>query len=215
MVVFGRVYKGELSRSKGQIMVAIKRLDRMGDQGEAEFLKELMTLSRYRLENLISLICLGAAKGLRHLHDPKELHQRLIHCDVKSGNILLDDHWNAKVADFGFSIMGPANQQQSAIINLAAGTLGYCDPQFDNNGRAWILVPSWAESYEENKLSDIIFTSSNIQPIDQICLETFSGIAYRCLNKFRKDRPKMAEVVSELALEIQEFKEGKLPSFSY
>ncbi|KAJ0949737.1 putative protein kinase RLK-Pelle-CR4L family [Helianthus annuus] len=36
-------------------------------------------------------ICLDAAKGLRYLHD----HQRLIHCDVKSANIRLDDQWNA------------------------------------------------------------------------------------------------------------------------
>ncbi|XP_076881949.1 receptor-like protein kinase ANXUR2 [Bidens hawaiensis] len=59
-----------------------------------------------------------------------ETHQRLIHCDVKGGNILLDDHWNAKVADFGFSILGPTNEQQSTIITLAAGTQGYIDPLY-------------------------------------------------------------------------------------
>ncbi|XP_076932780.1 uncharacterized protein LOC143598421 [Bidens hawaiensis] len=165
---FGKVYKGELSHSEGRSMVAIKRLDRRHGQGEAEFLKEITMLSRYKHENLISLlgfcyegdeailvyefasrgdlgehlgspdltwskrirICLDAAKGLSHLHDPRGTHQRLIHCDVKSGNILLDDQWNAKVADFGFSIMGPANELQSTVINLAAGTCGYCDPQY-------------------------------------------------------------------------------------
>ncbi|KAL4592770.1 hypothetical protein LXL04_005774 [Taraxacum kok-saghyz] len=39
-------------------------------------------------------ICLGAAKGLCYLHDPKETHQRIIHRDIKSSNILLDENWN-------------------------------------------------------------------------------------------------------------------------
>ncbi|MFS7941699.1 putative protein kinase RLK-Pelle-CR4L family [Helianthus anomalus] len=75
-------------------------------------------------------ICLDATKGLNYLHDPRETHQRLIHCNMKSANILLDDNWNAKVSDFGVSIMGPANEQQSVIITFAAGTPGYCDPQY-------------------------------------------------------------------------------------
>ncbi|KAK9067833.1 hypothetical protein SSX86_011944 [Deinandra increscens subsp. villosa] len=76
-------------------------------------------------------ICIDAAKGINYLHDPRETHQRLIHCDIKSGNILLDNQWNAKVSDFGLSIMGPANEQQhSMIVTVAAGTRGYCDPQY-------------------------------------------------------------------------------------
>ncbi|KAM0005640.1 putative protein kinase RLK-Pelle-CrRLK1L-1 family [Helianthus debilis subsp. tardiflorus] len=167
---FGNVYKGELSHSEGRSTVAIKRLnlDPRNLQGTPEFLKEITTLSRYKHENLISLlgfcckgsemilvyehasrgsldrhlnsplltwsqrikICLDAAKGLRYLHDPRGTHQRLIHCDVKSANILLDDQWNAKVSDFGLSIMGSANEQNSVIVTLAAGTAGYCDPQY-------------------------------------------------------------------------------------
>ncbi|KAJ0716654.1 putative protein kinase RLK-Pelle-CrRLK1L-1 family [Helianthus annuus] len=38
-------------------------------------------------------ICVDVAKVLSYLHDPKETPQ-LIHCDMKSVNILLDDHWN-------------------------------------------------------------------------------------------------------------------------
>ncbi|KAJ0716103.1 putative protein kinase RLK-Pelle-CrRLK1L-1 family [Helianthus annuus] len=167
---FGNVYEGELSHSGGRSMVAIKRLnlDPRNLQGTPEFLKEIMMLSRYKHENLISLlgfcyerhemilvyehasrgslenylnsprltwthrlkICLDAAKGLSYLHDPRGTHQRLIHCDVKSPNILLDDQWNAKVSDFGLSIVGSANEQNSVIITLAAGTVGYIDPQY-------------------------------------------------------------------------------------
>ncbi|KAF5774367.1 putative protein kinase RLK-Pelle-RLCK-VIIa-1 family [Helianthus annuus] len=51
---FGKVYKGELSHSKGRSMVAIK--DRGHGQGIPEFLKEITSLSHYSHENLISLL---------------------------------------------------------------------------------------------------------------------------------------------------------------
>ncbi|MFS7928298.1 putative protein kinase RLK-Pelle-CR4L family [Helianthus anomalus] len=76
-------------------------------------------------------ICLDAAKGLSYLHDPCETHHRLIHCDVKCSNILLDDQWNAKVSDFGLSLMGSANEKNSLIVTPAAGTVGYCDPEYE------------------------------------------------------------------------------------
>ncbi|KAF5774385.1 putative protein kinase RLK-Pelle-CrRLK1L-1 family [Helianthus annuus] len=75
-------------------------------------------------------ICLNAAKGLSYLHDPRETHRRLIHCDIKSGNILLDEQWNAKVSDFGLSTMGSANEQHSVIVIPAAGREGYIDPLY-------------------------------------------------------------------------------------
>ncbi|KAM0070297.1 putative protein kinase RLK-Pelle-CrRLK1L-1 family [Helianthus debilis subsp. tardiflorus] len=75
-------------------------------------------------------ICLDAAKGLSYLHDPRETHRRLIHCDIKSANILLDDQWKAKVSDLGLSIIGSANEEHSVIVTLAAGTHGYCDPEY-------------------------------------------------------------------------------------
>uniref|UniRef100_A0A251SBJ9 Putative serine-threonine/tyrosine-protein kinase catalytic domain-containing protein n=1 Tax=Helianthus annuus TaxID=4232 RepID=A0A251SBJ9_HELAN len=234
---FGKVYKGEMSHSKGRTMVAIKRLDRRHGQGIPEFLKEITALSRYSHENLISLlgfcyqgdemilvydyasrgsldrylnsphltwlqrlkICLDAAEGLSYLHDPREAHQRLIHCDVKSANILLTEQWNGKLADFGLSIMGPANEQQSLIVTVAAALCGRLCCTYSNGRVQQNLVRTWIESYEEKKLNDIIFKDTAIEPLEQSALETFSDIAYRCLKESREDRPRMAEVVIELA----------------
>ncbi|GJZ34992.1 kinase-like domain, phloem protein 2-like protein [Tanacetum coccineum] len=75
-------------------------------------------------------ICLDAAKGLSFLHDPHGTQQRVLHCDIKSANILLDKNMAAKVSDFGLSKMGPADQQYSLLITGALGTPGYCDPVF-------------------------------------------------------------------------------------
>ncbi|PWA35151.1 protein kinase-like domain-containing protein [Artemisia annua] len=55
---FGKVYEGELchSQSERKSLVALKRLDRKHGQGDPHFWKEIMMLSRYRHENLISLL---------------------------------------------------------------------------------------------------------------------------------------------------------------
>ncbi|KAK1430759.1 hypothetical protein QVD17_13741 [Tagetes erecta] len=53
---FGKVYGGEISHFKGRSMVAFKRLDRRFGQGDPEFWKEVMMLSRYTHANLISLL---------------------------------------------------------------------------------------------------------------------------------------------------------------
>uniref|UniRef100_A0A251SU36 Protein kinase domain-containing protein n=1 Tax=Helianthus annuus TaxID=4232 RepID=A0A251SU36_HELAN len=60
------------------------------------------------------------------------------------------------------------------------------------------LVRKWIESYEEKKLNDIIFKDTAIEPLEQSALETFSDIAYRCLQESHEDRPRMAKVVTEL-----------------
>nr|GEY34463.1 protein kinase-like domain, phloem protein 2-like protein [Tanacetum cinerariifolium] len=53
---FGKVYKGTLFHSKGQSVVAIKRLDHAFGQGDPEFWKEIIMLSQYRHDNTVSLL---------------------------------------------------------------------------------------------------------------------------------------------------------------
>ncbi|KAL7617737.1 hypothetical protein Lser_V15G03087 [Lactuca serriola] len=80
-------------------------------------------------------ICLGAAKGLKYLHSGLGEHNRVIHRDVKSGNILLDENLEAKICDFGLSKFGARNQEDTQVHTKVAGTRYYMDPLYAERSR--------------------------------------------------------------------------------
>jgi serine/threonine protein kinase len=72
------------------------------------------------------LLALNA--GLEYLHT--DCKPRIIHRDVKSSNILLDENMVAKVADFGISKQAPEGLF-SGVDTLLKGTPGYFDPEYE------------------------------------------------------------------------------------
>ncbi|CAI9269227.1 unnamed protein product [Lactuca saligna] len=80
------------------------------------------------------MICIGAARGLSYLHSGLGEHNRVIHRDVKSSNILLDNNLVAKVCDFGLSKFGPRNQSDTQVYTRVAGTQFYMDPTYHESG---------------------------------------------------------------------------------
>ncbi|KAG7944768.1 hypothetical protein I3843_15G120100 [Carya illinoinensis] len=169
-------------------------------------------------------IAVETAKALAYLH--AEISMPIIHRDVKSTNILLDDNHTAKVADFGASRLVALDQTQ--ITTLVQGTLGYLDPEYFLTSQlteksdvysfgvvlAELLTGEKAISYfrpENYKNLAMYFVSAVkedrlIQILeDHIVndsnievLKEVASLATRCLRVRGEDRPSMTEVAMEL-----------------
>ncbi|RZC57732.1 hypothetical protein C5167_005033 [Papaver somniferum] len=111
-------------------------------------------------------IAAETAGALAYLHSSTTIP--IIHRDVKSANILLDENYIAKVADFGASTLIPLDQTKLATV--AQGTRGYMDPEYFN-------------TINEATTKQVIAVSE---------------LAKRCLNSMGDKRPTMKQVASEL-----------------
>uniref|UniRef100_A0A2N9GUQ4 Receptor-like serine/threonine-protein kinase n=1 Tax=Fagus sylvatica TaxID=28930 RepID=A0A2N9GUQ4_FAGSY len=83
-------------------------------------------------------IAVGIAKGLAYLHEECEV--KIVHCDIKPENVLLDDNFAAKVSDFGLAKL--MDREQSLVCTQLRGTRGY-------------LAPEWIFEYAISEKSDV------------------------------------------------------------
>ncbi|KAH9717735.1 non-specific serine/threonine protein kinase [Citrus sinensis] len=144
----GRVYKGCINGGKE---IAVKKLIKIVEEGESEFRNEMKIIGRIHHKNLVDLvgfcsegsnrllvaeqrpswserrrIALEIAEGLHYLHD--ECETRIIHCDIKPHNILMDESWKAKISDFGLSKL--LKTDQTRTYTVLRGTRGYTAPEW-------------------------------------------------------------------------------------
>ncbi|XP_042392271.1 cold-responsive protein kinase 1-like isoform X1 [Zingiber officinale] len=76
-------------------------------------------------------VMVGVARGILYLHD--SAHISIIHRDIKASNILLDDGWTPKIADFGMARLFP--EEETYVKTRVAGTNGYMAPEYVMRGQ--------------------------------------------------------------------------------
>ncbi|KAJ1422956.1 Serine/threonine-protein kinase, active site [Sesbania bispinosa] len=144
-------------------------------------------------------IALGTTKGLTYLHT--EADPPIFHRDVKANNILLDNEFNAKVADFGLSKLAPVPDIEGIVpghvSTLVKGTPGYLDPEY-------FLTHKLTDKSDVYSLG-VVFLEllTGMQPISHgknIVREVTDAYhsALKCCQDEPEARPKMEQVVRVL-----------------
>lgn len=170
-----------------------------------------------------ALVALQIARAVRSLH---EATPPVIHRDVKSGNILFDAAWNARLADFSLAVRW-APRAAGAAGAQPAGTIGYLDPCYTRPGklgpendvfsfgvvlleliscrlamdaaRGLTSIVAWAlPLIRDGRLLEICDSRVPLSRSMERAVGRLLGIAARCVSSDQDERPSMAEVVAEL-----------------
>lgn len=174
-------------------------------------------------------IALDVARGLEYLH--YGANPPIMHRDIKSSNILLDETMRARVADFGLSSQEVTTSPETSNVK---GTLGYLDPEYmytrrftkksDVYGFGVLLfelisgrnpqkglmeyVNLGAIDLEDNKGWEDIADSRLNGKFDAAELNCIANLALKCVSPLSRKRPSMRDVLLVLSQSLRSRNDG-------
>lgn len=181
-------------------------------------------------------IILGTAKGLTYLHEG--LEPKVIHRDLKSSSILLDNQWNPKVSDFGLAKL--IGSDRSYTTTRVMGTFGYVAPEYASTGmlnersdvysfgvlmmeiisgrkpvdynrpEEEVNLVDWLKKMVGNRNSEGVLDPKLPQKPASKTLKRALLVALRCVDPTAQERPKMGHVVHMLEADEAPLKNGRL-----
>ncbi|KAJ0511327.1 putative protein kinase RLK-Pelle-LRR-I-1 family [Helianthus annuus] len=157
----------------------------------------------------------------------------VIHRDIKSSSILLNGDWNAKLSDFGLSVIALLNNEIDFVVDNVCGTTGYIDPVYFKHG--FLTTESDIFSFgvvlfemmcgrlalmqeyndERMLLTRLVKCHYKEGKVDELVFEgiknkivprsltTFQRIAYQCLSDAREERPTASEIILQLKTALE------------
>ncbi|XWS51072.1 hypothetical protein CRYUN_Cryun12cG0144900 [Craigia yunnanensis] len=172
-------------------------------------------------------IALGSARGLAYLHH--DCCPKIVHRDIKSSNILLNENSEPHVSDFGLAKL--LVDEDAHVTTVVAGTFGYLAPEYLQSGRATeksdvysfgvlllelvtgkrptdptflkrgLNVVGWMNTLlRENRLEDVVDKSCT--DADMETVEAIVEIAAKCTDANPDERPTMSQVLQLLEQEV-------------
>ncbi|KAF3444989.1 hypothetical protein FNV43_RR14682 [Rhamnella rubrinervis] len=180
-------------------------------------------------------VVLGTAKALAYLHE--SIEPKVVHRDIKSSNILIDDEFNAKVSDFGLAKL--LDSGESHITTRVMGTFGYVAPEYANTGllneksdiysfgvllleavtgrdpvdygrpKDEVNLVEWLKMMVgTRRAEEVVDPSLEIKPSAR-ALKRALLVALRCVDGDSDKRPKMSQVVRMLEADEYPFREDR------
>ncbi|XP_071688477.1 receptor-like protein kinase HERK 1 [Rutidosis leptorrhynchoides] len=184
--------------------------------------KERLTwIQRYRL-------CVGVARAIHYMHDDDKRGYSIIHRNINSSTILLDNNYVPRLSGFEYSVKHVVDRKEQVFHSDAIGTTGYMDPEITKNGgvtlksdiysfgivlwevlcgrKAFIpnededqrFLSSLARSHYENYTLKDIIHPDLWNHMSQKSLTSFSKAAYSCIKNERVHRPDINHIVHEI-----------------
>jgi serine/threonine protein kinase len=160
-------------------------------------------------------IAMGVAEGLAYLHDGAP--ERLIHCDIKTGNILFDPNtFQAYIADFGTARFMQRSESMVGTSTLT-GTRGFMDPHFQRYMMRSVMVDVYSfgvllfvlvsgeqdvvhllELAKDEDVVDEEFINQDDFSYNNLEIRRVLAVARQCTKFEPSDRPTMSKVTMML-----------------